>query len=134
MSKILLSVVTDIYGYVINFCTGAYLGDETTHIEVDYIPEDFYTIYHAYRIENGALVLDTNKIDEAEYENELSNLRMQREIECFSVVDRSPFWYKTLTEKQLDELNTWYQEWLDVTEKKRGAKSFNIPIKPDWLK
>lgn len=61
-------------------------------------------------------------------EEKLNLLREQREIECFSIINRGKLWYDKLTEEQVQELNTWYQAWLDVTETKV------IPIKPSWLK
>jgi hypothetical protein len=54
-------------------------------------------------------------------------LRTLREIECFSVINRSFMWYLTLSEAQKAELQEWYQAWLDVTETE------DIPKKPDWL-
>jgi len=57
----------------------------------------------------------------------LSALRTLREIECFPVINRGQGWYRTLTQSQLEELDDWYQAWLDVTETKI------IPEKPEWL-
>jgi hypothetical protein len=54
-------------------------------------------------------------------------LRALREVECFSVVNRSFMWYLTLSEEQKTELQEWYQAWLDVTETEI------IPEKPVWL-
>lgn len=55
-------------------------------------------------------------------------LRFAREIECFNIINRSPLWFNTLSSEQLQELQNWYQAWLDITE------TGNIPIKPEWLK
>ena len=55
-------------------------------------------------------------------------LRMMREDECFTIVNRGQAWYNTLTEEQKEELQAWYKDWLDVT--KTGV----IPEKPSWLK
>lgn len=55
-------------------------------------------------------------------------LRYRREAECFSIINRGEFWYKTLTEAQKTELNEWYKDWLNVTE------TFTMPNKPEWLK
>lgn len=60
--------------------------------------------------------------------DEIKSLRELRDIRCFSIIDnRSQLWYNHLTEEQKQELNTWYQAWLDVTETKI------IPEKPEWL-
>ena len=120
-------------GYISQFCTGGYLENETTHLYVADIPEDFYGNYQAYKVEDNALVLDTKKLPDVETERELMNLRMMREAECFAIVNRGKLWYDRLSEGQYKELDEWYQAWLNVTEKKRGAKSFTIPTRPKWL-
>lgn len=61
-------------------------------------------------------------------EEELLDLRMKRNELCFSIINRGQLWYSTLTYEQLQELQEWYQKWLNVTETK------NIPDKPYWLK
>lgn len=58
----------------------------------------------------------------------LQQLREQREIECFSIINRGQLWYNSLTEEQLAELQVWYKAWLDVTETKV------VPEKLEWLK
>lgn len=54
--------------------------------------------------------------------------RRMREKDCFPVINRGSFWYNTLTETQKNEIQAWYQEWLDVTE------TLILPHKPTWLK
>lgn len=54
-------------------------------------------------------------------------LRLTRQLECFSVINRGKLWYDSLTETQLRELREWYQAWLDVTE------TSEIPVRPQWL-
>ena len=60
-------------------------------------------------------------------EEELDNLRILRQEECFPIINRGQLWYNTLTTEQLQELDTWYHAWLDVTITKQ------IPQKPEWL-
>lgn len=55
-------------------------------------------------------------------------LRVEREKICFPVVNRGELWYNKLTAEQKEELNIWYQSWLDVTITKVK------PITPYWLK
>ena len=57
----------------------------------------------------------------------LEVFRTKREEECFLIINRGQLWYNTLTEEQLAELQTWYKDWLDVTETKV------IPQKPSWI-
>lgn len=63
----------------------------------------------------------------ANLESRKDSLRKQREKECFSIINRGQLWYSQLDVVQLEELEVWYQEWLDVTE------TLTIPEKPNWL-
>lgn len=54
-------------------------------------------------------------------------LRIKRDYECFSYINRGQLWVNTLTKEQRQELTQWYQAWLDVTE------TLEIPKKPEWL-
>ena len=57
-----------------------------------------------------------------------NSLRERRERECFSILDnRSQLWWNKLTEIQREEIEAWYEAWLEVTETKV------IPEKPSWL-
>lgn len=56
------------------------------------------------------------------------SIRPNREVECFKVINRGKLWYDTLTSEQLEELNEWYQAWLDA------PKTEVIPKKPEWIK
>ena len=57
------------------------------------------------------------------------DLRDIRRFECFDVLNQySPFWYEELGEERYQELKSWYQDWLDVTETKV------IPERPTWIK
>ena len=60
--------------------------------------------------------------------DKVETLRERREEECFSIINRGKLWYDTLTQEQLQELNIWYELWLDVTT------TLVVPLKPKWLK
>lgn len=60
-------------------------------------------------------------------EEKLKELRLERESECFSIINRGQLWYDNLTLQQREELKTWYEQWLDVTETRV------MPTKPEWL-
>lgn len=69
----------------------------------------------------------------------LEQLRYRREEECFPYINRGVLWYNTLTtEQQQQELNTWYQAWLNVPQAYLEIKPTDIetiiPAKPNWLK
>ena len=54
--------------------------------------------------------------------------RKRRQKECFPIINRGAFWYNTLTEVQKQEIQAWYEAWLDVTE------TLTPPQPPGWLK
>ena len=60
-------------------------------------------------------------------EEQLQRLRAEREQVCFPVVNRGMAWYNRLTAEQREELDAWYQAWLDVTETRV------IPQTPSWI-
>lgn len=62
----------------------------------------------------------------------IEQLREQREIECFPIINRGQLWYNTLTTEQVNELNQWYMAWLDLPNNYNTNKT--IPQKPSWLK
>ena len=75
--------------------------------------------------EDGKPILINRVVTE---ESILLTLRKRRSKECFSVINRGALWYKHLTPEQEQELDIWYQNWLDVTETRV------IPDEPEWLK
>ena len=58
----------------------------------------------------------------------IEELRQRREQECFTIINRGSLWYATLTDEQVEELNKWYRDWLNVTD------TLIVPDKPIWLK
>lgn len=92
-------------------------------IELDIIPNDLFD--GCYKLENGQIVKDTYQGQG--YENLKQQLRVEREMECFSIINRGQLWYESLTSSQKSELKSWYQKWLDVTE------TLAKPEKLSWL-
>lgn len=76
---------------------------------------------------NGRRTFQIVEIPKPTEEDEIDLLRVRRETECFSIINRGKLWYDKLTEEQIKELDKWYHEWLDVT------KTQTIPEKPTWL-
>lgn len=121
-----MQVILDDSNYVSSYATVGQLFDGT---EID-APKNmihFCEHYTAYKLENGELVYDSQKEDRLRQEELLEELRERRKVECFAYMDRGKFWYDSLTETQLEELNVFYEAWLRVTE------TLEIPTKPEWL-
>lgn len=120
-------IITIKDGYVDSYATTGTIVDG---IEVDQ-PEDLeYFEKHsgAYKLADGKLVYDKDRDTNIQEENTKNDLRDLRNKECFSVINRGQMWYNSLTPEQTQELQSWYQAWLDVTDTKE------IPQKPEWLK
>ena len=122
-----MKILTDNSGYVESY---ALIGDilESAEIEMPSDLEHFECNYRAYRVRDGKLVFDEGQATVLQNEAENAQLRVERDAECFSVINRGWLWYDTLTEKQTKELRKWYKDWLDVTETKKK------PDRPSWLK
>lgn len=54
-------------------------------------------------------------------------LRRKRK-RVFSIVNRGPAWYNTLSNIQKEQLDTWYRAWLDA------PSTLIEPTDPSWLK
>ena len=120
-----MKVTFDENGYVNGRCM---VGDNGG-TEVD-VPEDFDMFldrFSGFKLEDGKLVFDKEKDDADQLEAQQSNLRLRRETECFSVINRGWIWYSCLTLTQWRELRTWYLAWLNVT------KTLTIPVRPSWI-
>ena len=123
-----MKIVINKDGYVDSF---AILGELLNSIEIedkDINLNFFQQHYGSYKLVNGSLIYDEEKDKQIAEENELERLRILREKECFSVINRGQAWYNSLTDEQTQELQLWYYAWLNVTETKE------IPQKPEWLK
>lgn len=84
--------------------------------------------FTAFRIQEGTLILDTERLQANLEVETLDAYRKQREKVCFPIINRGQPWYDRLTSQQREELQIWYQAWLDVTQTQ------TIPVKPAWLK
>ena len=56
-----------------------------------------------------------------------NEIRKRREKECFPIINRGESWKRRLTSEQRNELEHWYQMWLDAPE------TLTIPVTPDWV-
>lgn len=122
-----MKILIDENKYLTCFCVDAELNggiEVDTPINID----DFADVFRAYKYENGKLYLDTAKLQEINDERIVNELRIKRHKVCFPYINRGNLWYENLTADQKNELNAWYQAWLDVTTTKV------VPKTPEWLK
>lgn len=120
-----MKVTFDENGYVNGWCM---VGDNGG-IDVD-PPEDFDTFldrFSGFKLEDGKLIYDKDKDDADQLEEKKADLRLLRDKECFSVINRGWIWYSCLTLTQWRELRTWYLAWLNVTT------TLTIPDCPSWI-
>ena len=121
-----MQVVTDNDGFVLSF---AYIGNLVNGTEVTE-PEDidqFLHQFYAFQLLDGKLVYNGEAYEAHVVEEMRTELRLRREKECFSVINRGQLWYEGVSLTQLLELRQWYKAWLNVTE------TMVVPEKPAWL-
>jgi len=121
-----MQVLCNNRGYVQSF---AFIGTLVGGIDT-LEPEDmdlFMHQFYAFQLKDGKLVYDPTEYEKVQTEEQKENLRIRRETECFSVVNRGQLWYEGITLSQLLELRQWYKAWLDVTT------TLVAPDKPKWL-
>ena len=123
-----MQIVLNEQGYVHDYAIiGGFGSHSVTVIEPENL-DDFERNYGSYYLsEDGALVKNEDKQKEIEEQIELNELRSQREKVCYPIINRGELWYSRLSNEQKEELDDWYQAWLDVTETKV------VPEKPEWL-
>lgn len=115
-------------GYIASY---ALIGGLVDGIEIAEPPdgalEDFEKHPEAYKLADGELVLDEDKLKADADAAELTIIRRRRETECFAYINRGELWYSLLTDEQKAELANWYLSWLDAPETR------TIPAPPVWL-
>lgn len=122
-----MKVLTDRNGYVTSYALVGELQDS----EDVAVPEDmtgFAEHFASYRIRDGNLELDSDRLNSESTESVKAELRARREVECFPTINRGQLWYDILTDSQVQELQAWYKAWLDVTD------TGQVPERPVWLK
>ena len=122
-----MQVILNEQGYVRSYAlVGSFSSNAITVNEPENLA-DFEVNHRSYYLSDGVLVKSDDRQKEIENERELTYLRSQREKACFPYINRGYLWYSKLTDEQKEELDVWYQAWLDVTETRQ------IPDAPEWL-
>lgn len=121
-----MQIITDSDGFVLSFAYEGNLVDGTEVPEPADI-EQFLHQFYAYRLQDGALLYDTDAYQQHLDEELKAEYRQRRETECFAVVNRGQLWYEGISIQQLLELRQWYKAWLEVTE------TMVVPEKPAWI-
>lgn len=122
-----MQVILNEQGYVRSYALiGSFSSNAVTVNEPANL-DDFENNYRSYYLSDGVLVKSADRQKEIENERELVYLRSQRDKACFPYINRGYLWYSKLTDEQKNELDTWYQAWLDVTDTRV------IPTAPEWL-
>lgn len=121
-----MKILIDENKYLTCFCIDAELENGIEVSDPDDI-ESFIDTFKAYKYEDGNLILDEQKLQSVNDTRISDELRFKREKACFPIVNRGEIWYGRLSAEQKEELCTWYQAWLDVTETKV------VPAAPKWL-
>lgn len=123
-----MQVILNEHGYVHAYAIIGGFGSQSVTVAEPENINDFERNYSSYYLsKDGALIKNEEKQKEIEKEAALNALRSQREQICYPVINRGALWYSKLTAGQMEELDAWYQAWLDVTD--TGV----IPEKPQWL-
>lgn len=120
-----MKVQVDENGYVQNFVlTGEGSACDT---EVP-TPADFMPMaWQAYRLIDGALTLDADRLAALQLAAKQDAIRARRERECFVVINRGQLWYEGISLSRLVELRKWYKSWLDA------PATLIVPERPEWL-
>ena len=123
-----MQVILDGQGYVKAYALVGGFGSPSVAANEPEDLDDFENNYRSYYLsEDNILVKSNDKQKEIEEQRDLISLRTQREKVCFPYINRGEMWYSRLSADQKDELNVWYQAWLDVTNTKV------VPKTPEWL-
>ena len=75
-------------------------------------------------IQDGKLKVDVTPRPIDEQKNIIRRLRKNR---VFPIINRSQMWFNSLTEEQKQDIQIWYQDWLNAPQ------TLKMPKRPSWL-
>lgn len=123
-----MRIEVDESGRVVQWSHDDYMNELLFDIPDSIVPDDFEENAFFYCYKDEKLIFDGEYKAQYEQEQTIAELRNKREQVCFPVINRGEAWYRTLSDKQKEELQDWYQKWLDATE------TLTEPEPPEWLK
>lgn len=125
-----MQILIDNNNYITQIvCDGAEIAsDKRIELETPDNFEEIFDNFSCYKYENGQFILDEDKKIKYELELKKTNIRVDRNNICFPIINRGVLWYNMISEQQRNELNNWYQQWLDAPE------TLIIPETPNWIK
>lgn len=80
-----------------------------TEVEAPEDEEHFRSHFSSYKLLNHLLSFDGEEDEKLRTESTRQELRLRRQNECFSYVNRGQLWYAMLSVKQIAELTAWYK-------------------------
>ena len=67
-------------------------------------------------------------------EERAEQLRLDRDIICFPIINRGTIWYNDLTAEQVAALTVWYEAWKALPNQQLQTETkLEHPIKPDGI-
>lgn len=125
-----MQILIDNNNYITQIvCDGAEIAsDKRIELETPDNFEEIFDNFSCYKYENRQFILDEDKKIKYELELKKTNIRVDRNNICFPIINRGVLWYNMISEQQRNELNNWYQQWLDAPE------TLIIPETPNWIK
>lgn len=121
-------IQTDEANRIIQWSRTDFMNELLFDIPDSIVPDDFEENAFFYCYKDEKLIFDDEYKAQYEQEQKVAEIRYHREQKCFPVINRGEAWYRTLSDKQKEELQDWYQKWLDATE------TLIEPEPPEWLK
>ena len=123
-----MKIILNQDGFVTSYALIGGFGNDAIEVAEPLDISDFKKNYRSYYLSSDNVLLKNNdKQTELEETEALNMLRSQRAKICFPYINRGVLWYDKMSVEQKEELNAWYQAWLDVTETRV------IPETPEWL-
>lgn len=81
------------------------------------------------RSSSGVYSFSSQLYNDVVNSKKMDYIRRKRRFECFSYINRGQLWYNTLSQTEMEELQSWYNAWLDLPN--RPDLNIDAPQYPD---